>query len=50
VLQGRFYDEHGELAAEGNEEDLLIYKPPAVLGKSGSARGIVLELPAKKPA
>ena len=50
LLQGRFYDEQGELVAEGNEEDFLIYKPPAVLGKSGLARGIVLESPAKKPA
>lgn len=50
ILQGKFYDEQGELVAEGSEEDLLIYKPPAVLGKSGSARGIVLESPAAKPA
>ena len=44
-LLGRFYDESGELIAAGDEEDLRIYRAPAVLGKSGSARGIVIEAP-----
>ena len=49
VLQGKFYDETGELVAEGDEQDLRIYRAPAVLGKSGAARGIVIEAPVTIP-
>jgi len=42
ILQGKFYDSKGNLIAEGNDQDFVIYKGPAVLGKSGSALGIVL--------
>lgn len=42
ILQGHFYSSTGELVAEGDDQDLRIYKGPAVLGKSGAARGIVI--------
>lgn len=42
ILQGKFFNEDGELVADG-ENDLHIYKGPAVIGKSGSARGLVIE-------
>jgi len=42
LIQGTFYDESGDLVAEGDEEDLRIYKGPAILGKSGSSLGIVI--------
>ena len=42
ILKGKFYDSEGNLIAEGNQEDFVIYKGPAVIGKSGNARGIVL--------
>jgi hypothetical protein len=43
ILKGTFYDERGELVAKGNETDFLIFKGPAVLGKSDGTLGIVLE-------
>lgn len=42
ILQGTFYDSRGNLIAEGDENDLRIFRGPAVLGKSGNSLGIVL--------
>lgn len=42
VLKGRFYDSKGGLVAEGDGENFLIFKGPAVLGKSGNSLGIVI--------
>jgi len=43
ILQGKFYDSNGNLIVEGDENDLRIFKGPAVLGKSGISPGIVLD-------
>jgi hypothetical protein len=43
VLRGRFFDENGELVAEGDGDDFRLYRGPAVIGRSGAARGIVIE-------
>jgi hypothetical protein len=43
ILRGSFYDEKGNLLATGSGEDLLIFKGPAILGKSNGSLGIVLE-------
>jgi hypothetical protein len=43
ILRGTFYDEKGNPVAKGNERDFLIFRGPAVLGKSNGARGIVME-------
>jgi hypothetical protein len=48
LLQGKFYNEEGSLVAKGDDEDLRIYKAPAVLGKSGGARGIVIAAPSSR--
>jgi len=42
ILRGTFYDDKGNIIAEGNEEDFLLYKGPAVLGKSNGSLGIVM--------
>ena len=42
TLQGKIYDSSGRLIAEDKDSDFLIYHGPAVLGKSGSARGIFI--------
>lgn len=43
VVKGDFYDSQGTLVARGDDEDFRIFMGPAVLGKSGSSLGIVLE-------
>jgi len=42
ILKGNFYDKDGNLVAKGNNEDLLILRGPAILGKSNGSLGIVL--------
>lgn len=42
IIKSNIYDKKGNLIAMGNDKDFLIYKGPAVLGKSNGARGIVL--------
>lgn len=41
-ITGNFYDRSGALVAAGDGNDFLILKGPAVLGKAGGARGIVI--------
>lgn len=41
-IAGKFYDKSGTLIAAGDGNDFLILKGPAVLGKSGAMRGIVV--------
>lgn len=41
-ITGKFFDKKGTLVAEGDGSDLRIYRGPAVLGKSGAMRGIVI--------
>lgn len=43
ILRGEFYDENGNIIAKGDTIDFLIFKGPAILGKSDGALGIVLE-------
>src|SRR5438309_3761880 len=42
LIEGKFYNKSGELVASGNDQDFLIFKGPAVIGKSGLAKGIVI--------
>lgn len=42
LIRGTVYDGEGEIVAEENGEDFLVHRGPAVLGKSGQARGIVI--------
>lgn len=42
LLRGTIYDSEGEIVPEEQEDDFLIHRGPAVLGKSGGARGIVI--------
>ena len=42
LLQGTVYDFNGRIVAQHMDQDFLVFQGPAVLGKSGSARGIVL--------
>ena len=42
LLRGTIYDSVGGIVARYQDEDFLVFQGPAVLGKSGSARGIVL--------
>ena len=42
LLRGTIYDSVGGIVAKYQDEDFLVFQGPAVLGKSGSARGIVL--------
>lgn len=41
-ISGEFYDRTGTLIAKGDEEDFRIFRGPAVIGKSGVSRGIVI--------
>jgi hypothetical protein len=41
-LLGIVYDTKGNIVAQGLEDDFVIHQGPAVLGKSQTARGIVL--------
>ncbi|HXK34171.1 MAG TPA: hypothetical protein VNM91_09185 [Dehalococcoidia bacterium] len=43
VLRGRFYNERGELVAEGDESDFRLYRGPAIVGKSNGTYGLVIE-------
>lgn len=43
VIRGAVYDSNGEIVAESRDDDFVIHHGPAVIGKSGEARGIVLE-------
>ena len=43
IIQGKFYDKDGKLVAEGNGSYFLIYHGPAVVGKSGTSKGIVIQ-------
>ena len=42
LLRGTIYDSVGGIVAKYQDEDFLVFQGPAVLGKSGAARGIVL--------
>jgi hypothetical protein len=42
-LQGTIYDLDRNVVAEGTEDDFLVHRGPLTLGKSGGARGIVIE-------
>lgn len=39
---GTIFDSDGSIVAEGTDAGMTIHRGPAVLGKSGSARGIVI--------
>jgi hypothetical protein len=41
-IKAKIYDGKGSLVAEDKGDDFLIYRGPAVLGKSGNARGMVI--------
>jgi hypothetical protein len=41
-IRGVLHDSDGTKVAEGTGDTLLIYRGPAVIGKAGNARGIVL--------
>lgn len=41
VLRGKIYDEKGDVVAEDSGSDFLVYRGPAVIGKSDGAYGIV---------
>lgn len=43
LIRGRLLDKDGAVIAEESGDDFLIHRGPAVLGKSGGSRGIVLE-------
>ena len=43
LLRGKIMDLKGNVIAEDVDDDFLIYQGPAILGKSGNARGLVLE-------
>ena len=43
VLKGEFYSSDGQFVARGDDEDLKVFRGPAILGKAGSAYGIVLQ-------
>lgn len=40
-LKGKIYSANGEVVAEGKDNDYLIYRGPATIGKLGNSRGIV---------
>ena len=42
-LRGKLYDSDGRVVAEESGTNFLVHRGPAVLGKSGNARGIVIE-------
>jgi len=42
LIEGDFYNRARELVAKGEGGDFLIFKGPAVIGKSGLSRGIVI--------
>lgn len=42
MIRGRITAGDGSIIAESSQDDFLIYRGPAVLGKSGEARGLVL--------
>lgn len=42
MIRGRISAVDGSIIAESSEDDFLIYRGPAVLGKSGEARGLVV--------
>ncbi|MBI4601107.1 MAG: hypothetical protein HY721_04015 [Planctomycetes bacterium] len=42
-LRGTIYDAKGNVIAQDDGDDFLIHHGPAILGRSGQARGIVLE-------
>ncbi len=42
IIRGTIYGADGEIVAKDVGDDFLIYKGPAVLGKSGLSRGLVL--------
>ena len=42
-ISGRIEARDGTLVAESEADDFLVYKGPAVLGRAGDARGIVLD-------
>jgi hypothetical protein len=41
-LKGKLYGESGELIAEDKDDDFIVWKGPAIIGKSGNAIGIKL--------
>lgn len=42
-LKGKIYTTSGEVIAEEKDEDFMIYRGPAIIGKSGNSMGIVLK-------
>lgn len=42
MIRGRISAVDGSIIAESSKDDFLIYRAPAVLGKSGEARGLVV--------
>lgn len=45
LLRGKIYDEGGVVVAEDKGDDYVIYRGPAILGRAGAARGIVMDPP-----
>ncbi len=44
ILRGTVYDSNGQIVAQDKGDDFLVYRGPAILGKSpGGSLGIVLE-------
>ncbi|MFC1783011.1 hypothetical protein ACFL02_05445 [Planctomycetota bacterium] len=43
LLRGKIFDSNGQIVAEDVNDDFLIYHGPAVFGKSGNTRGMVIE-------
>jgi hypothetical protein len=43
VIRGAVYDSRGDVVAESRDDDFIIHRGPAVIGKSGDAQGIVLD-------
>jgi len=41
-IKAKIYDGTGSLIAEDSGDDFLVYRGPAILGKSGNARGMVI--------
>lgn len=42
IVSGKIFDSNGEIVAAGDSAGLNINRGPAVIGKSGNARGIVV--------
>ena len=40
LLKGKVFDENGQVVAEDKNEDFLVYRGPAIVGKSGNTIGL----------